>query len=180
MERYFKFYNSLLWGVVAIIFGVLLIKWQRDFLQTIVLIMGIVALVVAVVQFVGFLMITKGQKGRWTMMPASPFFALIIGILLLLSPLLWVDILMRVVGVVIVLLSVSQIVALMRAQKGGFEVKGGYYIFPSMMILAGIMVLVEPLFAVDWLVIFAGCWFIGFGIMELFSYFGIKKIDEKK
>ncbi|MEG1607927.1 MAG: DUF308 domain-containing protein [Mucinivorans sp.] len=178
MERYFKLYNSLLWGVCAIVFGILLIKWQRDFLQTIILVAGIISLVVALAQIISFAMMKSKVNLKWSQIPAAPFFALIIGLLLVVSPLLWVDIMVRVVGVVIILLSVNQVITMVGARRKGYDVSVWLFVFPVVMFLAGVLVLFEPLFIADWIVVFAGCLFIAYGLLEVVSYFVVKKIDK--
>lgn len=179
MEHYFKFYNSLLWGLCSIVFGALLMYWQKEFLEILVIIMGWTAVAIAVIQFFGFLSVTKGLPNRWNHLPISSIIALIFGILFLAKPAMWVNIFMLIMGIIMALLAISQIVSMLRAQKLGYKVPWGFFVFPVLLLISGAVVLVEPAAMANWLVIFTGAWIIAYGISELAAYFTLNKRIEQ-
>lgn len=163
-------HNPLLWGVSAVLFGVLLITWQGELLNKLVLVLGIIFLVVSIVQFINFMRVTKGIENRWTLLPFGTVVAFILGIVLIAMPETWVSIMMILVGLLIFLLGLSSLTNLYAMRKIA-PIKWWYFIFPVMQMISGALVVSEPMFLADFIIIFAGVWIIMYGIFEFLGYF---------
>lgn len=171
MKNYLKLHNPLLWGIIACIFGGFLLYWRRDFLDTLIMIMGGIALVMGIIQFLSFMSKTKGVEKRWNHFPVSIIVMLVIGVLLVVNAHQWVDIFITIMGIVMILLSFPQIGLLIAVKKQKVQFSNMFVLFPILQILAGITVIAYPTNTADWLVIFCGCWIILYGIIEITSYF---------
>lgn len=169
----FSAHNPLIWGIGAILFGVLLITWQGELLSKVVLVLGIISLIVAVFQFFAFLSATKGLDNRWSMFPLGTILALILGLALVITPDTWVKVTMILIGVLVLLLGLSSIVNLVSLRKVA-AVKWWYFLLPVLQIIAGVMIVMEPSFLADFMMIFAGVWVILYGLSEFMGYFVLR------
>ncbi|HJE88536.1 HdeD family acid-resistance protein [Rikenella microfusus] len=190
MEKYIKTYtgNSLLWGVLTALVGLVFIIWPDSVLRWAVYLVGILSLVAGIVQFLGFLARTRGVENRWRYLPLTSPLAVLWGILLLAKPDVWIELFMIVLGVVMLLMAVMQLVSLGQMRKAGIPVTGGYFVFPVLLLLAGIVVFFNPFATTVWLTVFFGAWVLAYGVVEMFDYFSLhkavpaasKKIDAPK
>lgn len=174
MDKYMKTYNGLLWGVAAVIIGIVLVVWPRDILQWAVRLIGIVSIVIGAVQFFGFLVRTKGIGNRWRYLPPAAPIAVIWGILLLLSPELWTSLFMILFGVLLIFLGLNQLVTMFKIKKSGVKVAGLYFFFPILLMIAGFVAFVQPIYTATWFMAFVGAWILAYGIMEIFGYYSLR------
>ncbi|MCC8062819.1 MAG: DUF308 domain-containing protein [Rikenellaceae bacterium] len=174
MDKYMKTYNGLLWGVAAVIIGIVLVVWPRDILQWAVRLIGIVSIVIGAVQFFGFLVRTKGIENRWRYLPPAAPIAVIWGILLLLSPELWTSLFMILFGVLLIFLGLNQLVTMFKIKKSGVKVAGLYFFFPILLMIAGFVAFVQPIYTATWFMAFVGAWILAYGIMEIFGYYSLR------
>lgn len=175
MEKYLqRTYNALMWGVVAIIIGIILVIWPRSILQWAVRLIGIVSIVIGSVQFIGFLARTKGVENRWKYLPPAAPIAVVWGILLLLSPELWTSLFMILFGVLLIFLGLNQLVTMFKIRKSGIRVPGFYFFFPVLLMIAGFVAFVQPVYTATWFMAFVGAWILAYGIMEIFGYFSLR------
>lgn len=175
MEKYLqRTYNALMWGVVAVIIGIILVIWPRSILQWAVRLIGIVSIVIGSVQFIGFLARTKGVENRWKYLPPAAPIAVVWGILLLLSPELWTSLFMILFGVLLIFLGLNQLVTMFKIKKSGIRVPGFYFFFPVLLMIAGFVAFVQPVYTAAWFMAFVGAWILAYGIMEIFGYFSLR------
>lgn len=175
MEKYLqRTYNALMWGVVAVIIGIILVIWPRSILQWAVRLIGIVSIVIGLVQFIGFLARTKGVENRWKYLPPAAPIAVVWGILLLLSPELWTSLFMILFGVLLIFLGLNQLVTMFKIKKSGIRVPGFYFFFPVLLMIAGFVAFVQPVYTATWFMAFVGAWILAYGIMEIFGYFSLR------
>lgn len=163
-----------MWGVVAVIIGIILVIWPRSILQWAVRLIGIVSIVIGSVQFIGFLARTKGVENRWKYLPPAAPIAVVWGILLLLSPELWTSLFMILFGVLLIFLGLNQLVTMFKIKKSGIRVPGFYFFFPVLLMIAGFVAFVQPVYTATWFMAFVGAWILAYGIMEIFGYFSLR------
>ena len=174
MEKHFKSYNALMWGISAIVVGVILIVRPAQLLPYIVRIVGIVSILLGVIQFLAFLVRTKGVADRWKYLPVAAPIAVIWGALLLLSPELWSSVFMILFGVLLIFLGIYQLVTMYKIKKEGVKVAAIYFVFPILLIIAGFMAFVQPIYMATWFMAFVGAWILAYGVMEVFAYFSLR------
>jgi uncharacterized membrane protein HdeD (DUF308 family) len=69
MEQKLRSYSDLLFGIAAIVVGLVMIVWSDRILLRLIQVIGAIAIVVGAIQFFSFLVRTKGVADRWTYMP---------------------------------------------------------------------------------------------------------------
>lgn len=166
--------NSLFSGIVAIVIGIILVIWPHNILQWALRLIGIVSIVIGVVQFLGFLVRTRGVENRWKYLPLSAPIAAVWGILLLLSPDLWTSLFMILFGILLIFLGLTQLISMVKVRKGGIAVNWPYFVFPILLIIAGFVTFAQPIYTATWFMIFIGGWILAYGIVEVFSYFSLR------
>ncbi len=127
-------------GICAMVVGLLLVVWPETAIIYLVITIGALFLIPGLVSIVSYIL-----NGRSTGMP-FPIIGVgssLFGLWLMMSPAFFVGILMYVLGVVLVFAGISQIVGLMNARHWT-PVAMGYYVIPVLILLAGLVVLLNP------------------------------------
>lgn len=172
MEKKLRSYSDLLFGIAAIVVGLVMVIWSDRILLRLIQLIGAISVVIGTIQFIGFLVRTKGVADRWTSMPIAAPIAVVWGILLLLSPELWKNLFVILIGLFLMFLGLYQSVALYKLKKkNGVKVSGIYFFFSILMMIAGIFVAAQPIYMASWFITFVGAWILAYGVIEIFSYF---------
>lgn len=179
MQNILKKRNSLIWGVAAIVIGILILLNPIEALNTSVVIVGIGLLAVGAIQLISFFASYKKLNMSLWAMPFGGVLALILGIMLVVSPSLFVSFFMVFVAILIILLALMQLYSLISLKRAGSGVNSAFFVFPILLVLAGVVVLSFPVATSAWIVIFAGAWIVAYGVSELVGYFAIKNKPEQ-
>ncbi len=174
-------HHSLAWGIASILVGLVFLIRPNNVLEDIIYLLGILLIIGGIIQFLGFLARTKGWENRWKYLPLASVLSVAFGILLLANPPLWKGFVFVLFGISLVLLAVNQLIGLIRMQKAKqASVHWGYFIFPSLMFMAGAFVFFNPFGTERVLVIFAGAWLLAYGLLELFSFFSLHSLEARQ
>ena len=166
---------SVMRCISAIAIGILLMVWPEAAILYLVIAIGAMFFLPSVFSLVGYFM--KGrQAGAY--FPILGLGSLLFGLWLMVSPGFFVGILMYVLGVVLVLAGISQIANLMSARSFAV-VPFGYFVLPILVLLAGLVVLVNPFAAATIPFIIVGVSSAVYGITELISLYKFRKKEEK-
>ncbi|MDE5944986.1 MAG: DUF308 domain-containing protein [Rikenella sp.] len=175
MEKKLRSYSDLLFGIAAIVVGLVMVIWSDRILLRLIQLIGAISVVIGTIQFIGFLVRTKGMTDRWTYLPIAAPIAVAWGILLLLSPELWKNLFVILIGLFLMFLGLYQSVALYKLKKkNGVKVSGIYFFFSILMMIAGIFVAAQPIYMASWFITFVGAWILAYGAIEIFSYFTLR------
>lgn len=166
---------SVMRCVSAIAIGVLLMVWPEAAIIYLVIAIGAMFFLPSLFSLVGYFMRGR-QLGMY--FPIVSLGSLLFGLWLMVSPAFFVGILMYVLGAVLVFAGISQIVGLMGARSHA-EVAFGFYVMPVLILLAGIVVLVNPFAAASVPFIILGVSSAVYGISELINIYKFRKKEEK-
>ena len=167
--------NSVIRGICAIIMGVLLVAWPETAIVYLVIAIGAMFLVPSLFSLAGYFV--KGRQ-MGMVFPIISLGSFLFGLWLMVSPAFFVGILMYVLGVVLVFAGISQIVQLVNA-RGWTQVAVGYYVMPVLILLAGLVVLLNPFAAAAIPFIILGVSSIVYGITDIINLIRFKKKEEK-
>lgn len=174
--------SSVFRAISALAIGILLIKypdhtvtWITVAIGCLFLLSGIISLVVYyhATRKVGEYEITDaaGQVVTSTEKPTFPIVgvgSLILGLLLALTPTVFVKGLMYVIGFILVLGAINQYMNLLNARRFG-KVGFGYWIFPSIILLTGLYVIIRPLEPAEMAMMILGWCTLLYGVTELIN-----------
>ena len=167
---------SVIKGICAVLMGVLLVTWPEAAIVYLVIAIGVMFFVPSLFLLVGYFM--KGRQ-EGAMFPIVSIGSLLFGLWLMVSPAFFVGILMYVLGAVLVFAGISQIMQLVNA-RGWTQVATGYYIMPVLILLAGLVVLLNPFAAAAIPFIILGVSSIIYGITDIINLLRFRKKDDKK
>ena len=167
---------SVVRGICAVLMGVLLVSWPEAAIVYLVIAIGAMFFVPSLFSLVAYFM--KGRQ-EGAMFPIISLGSLLFGLWLMISPAFFVGILMYVLGVVLVFAGISQIMQLVNA-RGWTQVAAGYYIMPVLILLAGLVVLLNPFAAAAIPFIILGVSSIIYGITDIINLLRFHKKEEKK
>ena len=167
---------SVVRGICAVLMGVLLVTWPEAAIVYLVIAIGAMFFVPSLFSLVAYFM--KGRQ-EGAMFPIISLGSLLFGLWLMISPAFFVGILMYVLGAVLVFAGISQIMQLVNARVWT-QVAAGYYIMPVLILLAGLVVLLNPFAAAAIPFIILGVSSIIYGITDIINLLRFHKKEEKK
>ncbi|MDR1556363.1 MAG: DUF308 domain-containing protein [Tannerellaceae bacterium] len=166
------FHHSLLRSMLGIILGLLFILWPRESVTYLILITGVFFILSGVCSF--FVWWLRRDKEVQTFSPllirGVALGSILLGIWLVLSPGFFVNIFGRVWGAILIIAGIQQFVSLFKARKW-CATPFGYYVFPALILLAGIMIQIYPSGAVANTFVLLGVVSLFYGLNELISWY---------
>lgn len=180
MKTKFSTKNSLLWGVVALVLGLMIAFNSNQAVEFVIRLLGVMLLVMGGVEMISFLVNKEKQELKWGFSSFGAIMAIIFGFVLILKPDVLTTVVMFVMGAVIAMLGVWQIITLSKFKKLGAKFTGSFYIYPIVLTLAGLGMLFFPKESVSVFVIIAGLLIASFGVAEILLAIMIKcpKIEQ--
>ena len=118
--------------------------------------------------------VVSGQKPTFPIVGVG---SAILGLILSLTPTVFVKALMYIIGAVLVLGAVNQFMNLLNARKYG-KISFGYWIFPSVILLIGLFVIIKPLAPAEMAMLVLGWCSLLYGVTELIN--SLKIHNEKR
>lgn len=157
--------------LAAVIIGILLITWPEAAVVYLVIAIGAMFFLPSLFSLMGYFL-----KGRQLGMyfPIISLGSLLFGFWLMISPVFFVGILMYVLGVVLMFAGISQIVGLLNARTYAV-VSWGFYAIPVLILLAGLVVLVNPFAIATIPFIILGISSVVYGVNELVHIYRFRK-----
>lgn len=165
---------SILRCICFILVGVLLVAWPEAAVVYLVIAVGAMFLIPGL-----FTVLTYLLKGRKIGMP-FPLVSVgsaLFGLSLMVVPSFYVSILMYVLGAILAFAGISQLVHLSSARQWT-SVPGGYYVVPVLILVAGLVVLLNPFAAASVPFLILGASSIVYGVSELVNQLRFRKQEE--
>lgn len=164
---------SVIKGICAVIMGVLLVTWPEAAILYLVIALGVMFFIPGAVAVLNYLL--KGRQ-MGAMFPIVSIGSLLFGLWLMISPAFFVGILMYVLGVVLVFAGISQIITLLNT-RSWTPVATGYFVIPVLVLLAGMVVLLNPFAAATIPFIILGVSCMVYGISDIINRIRFRKKD---
>ena len=166
---------SMMRCISAIAIGVLLMVWPEAVILYLVIAIGVVFFLPSLFSLVGYF-----KKGRHVggYFPIVSLGSLLFGLWLMISPAFFVGILLYVLGALLIFAGISQIVYLLGV-RGRVMVPFGFFIVPVLILLAGLIVMVNPFAVAAIPFIILGVSSTLYGITELINLYKFRKKEEK-
>ena len=149
--------SSVFRAICAIAIGIMLIKYPDNTVTWITVAIGVLFLLSGIISLVVYYNALKhvseytitdadgnivaGQKPTFPIVGVG---SAILGLLLAITPTVFITALMYIIGGVLILGAVNQFMNLLNARRFG-SVGFGYWIFPSLILLTGLYVIIKPL-----------------------------------
>lgn len=184
------FQSSVFRAICAIAIGIMLIKYPDNTVTWITIAIGVLFLLSGIISLVVYYNalrhtteytitdaegnVVSGQKPTF---PVVGVGSAILGLLLALTPTVFVTGLMYIIGGILVLGAVNQFMSLLNARRFG-KIGFGYWIFPSIILLTGLYVIIRPMDPPAMAMLILGWCTLLYGVTELIN--ALKIHNEKR
>ena len=182
--------SSVFRAICAIAVGIMLIKYPDNTVTWITIAIGVLFLLSGIISMVAYYHALKNVSeytitdaegnvvsGQKPTFPIVGVGSAILGLILALTPTVFVKALMYIIGAVLVLGAVNQFMNLLNARKYG-KISFGYWIFPSVILLIGLFVIIKPLAPAEMAMLVLGWCSLLYGVTELIN--ALKIHNEKR
>ena len=154
-------------SVFAFLLGTILILWSGEAIRFLVIIIGIFFILLGLIPIILYL--TRNRKiFPHISFPHFGLFILMFGLSLVVYPDFFVNVLMYLLGIILVIGGFQQISTLFGASKWT-TVPAVLYLLPTLILIAGILVLFNPFGAAESIFILAGITCLIYGIADFVS-----------
>ena len=169
--------SPLTLGIIAIVFGLILIYFGKSVLEFSVIATGITLIAIATIQQIA---LTRSEpdksKSGWKTLSASLILLLFAGIALVAFNQFWVQFAFIIVGIVILLLAIAYIMQILQAKDSGLKVSAVHYLIFGFIVALSILILTQPSFIADYVIYITGGVYIFCGALQLINYFTFKRM----
>ena len=174
----YKLKNTIVRSIVAIIIGIVLIKWPRLAPNMIIIIIGILFIIPGIVTLINY-WIRKSKEGMklpsYILIESTG--SILLGLCMALIPEFFTAFFMYCLGFLLVLGGITQIISLVNIQRN-IPISLYYYITPILILIAGIITVLNPFETQDAILIMFGICAIIYGITELVNYYKLDPESE--
>ena len=167
--------NFVIRSICAILIGVLLVAWSDAAALYLVIAVGAMFFIPGIYTLVNYLMKADRQNLSF---PLASLGSSLFGLWLMVMPTFFVAILMYVLGTILIFAGIAQLIKLYSVRRWA-QVSVGYYIVPSLVLLAGLVVLFNPFAAVSIPFLILGISCIVYGIAELINQIKFRKQESE-
>ena len=180
--------SSIFRALTAIIVGALLIKYPQDGVTWLTVAIGILFLISGIIAVIAYLnarkhageyIITDQQgriiKGGQPTFPIVGAGSIILGLVLALTPGVFINGLMYILGAIMILGGINQLMNLVAARRLG-RVPLGFWVAPSLVLLTGLFVVLKPMESAELPLLILGWCSLVYGVTELINAMKIHAI----
>ena len=173
--------SSVFRAICAIAIGILLIKFPDNTVTWMTVAIGILFLLSGVISLVVYVHARKNVSeykitdaegrvvaGEKPTFPIVGVGSIILGLLLALTPNIFIKALMYIIGAILILGAINQYMNLVSARKYG-KIGFGYWIFPSVILLVGLYVIIKPLAPASMAMLVLGWCSLLYGVTEVIN-----------
>ena len=175
------FQSSIFRAVCAIVVGALLIKYPQEGVTWLTVAIGVLFLISGIIALIAYVNARKhageytitDQQGR-VISGGQPTFpivgagSVILGLILALTPGVFVNGLMYVRGAIMILGGINQLMSLVSARRFG-SVPFAFWVAPSLILLTGLFVVLKPMDSASVPLLILGWCSLVYGVTELIN-----------
>lgn len=170
--------RSILRSLCALLVGFLLLSNPTEMTVLIVQIIGGLFTLSGIIAFIGYFTAKVRATGFRPVFPIVGLGSVALGVLLLLMPMQFVNILMYVLGVLLCLVGVGQIISLI-GNRTFAPLTWSLFVMPLLIIATGIFILLRPIQAASLPFMILGGAYIFYGVIEFifgFRFYRYRRI----
>lgn len=170
--------RSILRSLCALLVGFLLVSNPTEMTVLIVQIIGGLFTLSGIIAFIGYFTAKVRATGFRPVFPIVGLGSVALGVLLLLMPMQFVNILMYVLGVLLCLMGVGQIISLI-SNRTFAPLTWSLFVMPLLIIATGIFILLRPIQAASLPFMILGGAYIFYGVIEFifgFRFYRYRRI----
>lgn len=155
-------------GVLSILLGLALIIWPETAITYLVITLGVLFILPGIFSLISYF--TRPKELVGSHFPIEGAGSILLGIWLVAMPAFFVNIVMYVLGACLLIAGIQQFFTLLRARKY-YWVPWGLYVIPSLLLITGIIVLLNPFDTASAVFIVFGIAIVAYGVSELVNWY---------
>lgn len=170
--------SSIFRALCSIVIGILLLKYPDKSVAWLTMAIGVLFLLSGIIALISY-WLARRHAGEYTItdskgnvvsgtQPAFPLVGMgsaILGLTLVLSPAMFVEWLMYILGIMLILGSINQLIVLMAARRFG-TVGIFFWVAPILILITGILIIVKPMETAELPMIILGWCMLVYGVTE--------------
>ncbi len=168
--------NSILRSVCSLVIGVLLVVWPETAMIYLVITIGVLFLIPGLVSMLGYFAHRTGEVKQT--FPVAALGSALFGLWLMIMPAFFVSILMYILGAFLVLAGIQLISSLVSVRRTSM-VPVGFFVVPVLILLAGILVLLNPFATASVPFIILGVSCICYSLSDLINYYKFRNRNNR-
>lgn len=168
--------NSILRSVCSLVIGVLLVVWPETAMIYLVITIGVLFLIPGLVSMLGYFAHRTGEVEQT--FPVAALGSALFGLWLMIMPAFFVSILMYILGAFLVLAGIQLISSLVSVRRVSM-VPVGFFVVPVLILLAGILVLLNPFATASVPFIILGVSCICYSLSDLINYYKFRNRNNR-
>lgn len=165
-------------ALISVAVGVVLVIWPDVALKSLVMSLGFVFLFSGMTAFIVSYRRQQAEERQGSLFSMNGLGSIILGLLLISGPLFFTTILMFLLGGVLILAAIAQLASLSMARQLG-TVSPVNYIYPVLILLAGLVVIFRPWGSAAYVAVILGYAAIFYGITDLISHYQINRLRKR-
>lgn len=165
-----KIKNMWIRSIFSLLIGILLVAYPGTASIYFVMLIGAMFLIPGIISIFNYLLNKQATRS----FPIGGLGTLLFGLWLLITPGMFVTILMYMLGAVLVLAGMNMIVGLVNMRKHT-PVSAGFYIVPLLVLIAGIVVLFNPFKTAELPFIVLGVSAVVYGVSGMFNAYRFRR-----
>lgn len=170
--------NVVFRALISIALGVVLVLAPSKALESFVMFIGFLFLFSGILSSVVAYRRQQLEERPGSMLSMNGLGSIILGVLLISVPLFFTTILMFLLGGILVLAAIAQLATLSMARQFG-HVPPVNYLYPVLILLAGMIVIFRPWGSAAYVVVILGYTAIFYGITDLIRHYQINKLRKQ-
>ena len=185
------FQSSIFRAACAIVVGVLLIKYPQEGVTWLTIAIGILFLLSGIIALIAYMNARK-HAGEYTItdsqgriisgsQPTFPIVgagSVILGLVLALTPGVFVNGLMYILGAIMILGGINQLMSLIAARRLG-SIPFGFWVAPSLILITGLFVILRPMETAGLPLLILGWCSLLYGVTELINALKIRSVRKE-
>ena len=185
------FQSSIFRAACAIVVGVLLIKYPQEGVTWLTIAIGILFLLSGIIALIAYMNARK-HAGEYTItdsqgriisgsQPTFPIVgagSVILGLVLALTPGVFVNGLMYILGAIMILGGINQLMSLIAARRLG-SIPFGFWVAPSLILITGLFVILRPMETAELPLLILGWCSLLYGVTELINALKIRSVRKE-
>lgn len=165
-------------AIVAIIVGIILVAYPVTALSYIVITVGALLIISAASSLVEYYRLKNERSiAPSTSIVLNSVVTILIGGLLIISPLFVIDVLVKILSIILLIASGTQLVTFLTLKSKKVIVPMYMFIAPSILLIASLIMIFASIQSVATIIMMFGVGIIIYAAVELFSYYTINKRD---
>lgn len=158
---------SLLRAIAALLIGLILVCFPNEAGNYLVITVGVLFTVPSLVSVIGYFAFNNRQCGRF---PIEGVGSLLFGLWLIIMPDFFADLLTYILGFILLMGGVQQLASL-SAAKRWMPVPVGFYVVPTLILIAGLVALFNPMGVRSTVFVLIGVSSLVYAVSELVNWF---------